>query len=140
MSIFTIPNNNTTIYGKYFKSLIKTMEQKNADKNLIAYCGLYCGECGKYKKGKCLGCQKNEKASWCTVRKCCIENGKVSCADCTVYASASECKKFNNIFSKLFGFLFGSDRQASIDMIKEKGYDAYAEEMVRRGTQSMKKK
>ena len=116
------------------------MEQKNADKNLIAYCGLYCGECGKYKSGKCPGCQKNEKVSWCTVRKCCIENGKVSCADCKVYVSASECKKFNNIFSKLFGFIFGYDRQASINMIKEKGYDAYAQEMVHRGTHCVKKK
>ena len=116
------------------------MEQKKADKNLIAYCGLYCGECGRYKKGKCPGCQKNEKATWCKVRSCCREGGKLSCADCSVYADASECKKFNNMISKLFAFLFGSDRQACIDRIKEKGYDAYAAEMTERGAQSLKKK
>jgi len=69
-----------------------------------------------------------------------MENGRMSCADCQVFATASECKKFNNIFSKLFGFIFGSDRQASVDMIKEKGYEAYAEEMTKRGTHSAKKK
>ena len=124
------------------------MEQKTTDpakvngasKNLIAFCGLYCGECGRYKQGKCPGCRKNEKASWCKVRKCCLENDRASCADCKVYATASECQKFNNIFSKLFGFIFGSDRQACIDMIKEKGYEAYAEEMTKRGTQTIKKK
>ena len=116
------------------------MEQKTADKNLVAFCGLYCGECGAYKKGKCPGCQKNEKASWCQVRKCCMENGQLSCADCTVFATASECKKFNNIFSKLFAFIFGSDRQACINMIKEKGYEGYAEEMTERSVQSLKKK
>lgn len=110
------------------------------DTNLIAYCGLYCGACGKYLKGKCPGCAKNEKASWCTVRKCCIESGQKSCLECKVYATASECKKFNNIFSKLFGFIFGSDRQASIDYIKQFGYDAYAQEMTSRKAQSMKKK
>jgi hypothetical protein len=118
------------------------MEQqtKTADKNLVAYCGLYCGECGRYKSKKCPGCQKNEKATWCKVRKCCMENGKLSCAECQVFATASECKKFNNIFSKLFGFIFGTDRQTSIDAIKEKGYEAYAEEMIRRGTHAIKKK
>lgn len=118
----------------------KFMDQKTPNKNLIAYCGLYCGECKAYKIGKCPGCQKNEKASWCKVRKCCIEGGKLSCADCKVYASASECKKFNNIISKLFSLIFGSDRQACINMIKEKGYDGYAEEMSKRGAQSLKRK
>jgi hypothetical protein len=116
------------------------MEQKTANKDLIACCGLYCGECRQYKKGKCSGCQKNEKATWCKVRTCCLESGKCSCADCQEFATASECKKFNNIFSKFFALVFGSNRQACIDRIKEKGYAAYAEEMVSRGTHSLKKK
>jgi len=69
-----------------------------------------------------------------------MENGKLSCADCTVYASPQECKKFNNIFSKLFGFIFGSDRLASIDMIKARGYEAYAEEMTKNKTHCIKRK
>ena len=116
------------------------MKEVTKDTSLVAYCALYCGACKKYLNEKCPGCQKNEKATWCTVRKCCMKNGHMSCADCKVYATASECKKFNNIFSKLFGFIFGSDRQASIDMIKTKGYDAYAEKMTRQKAQSIKRK
>lgn len=116
------------------------MEQKIADKNLVAFCGLYCGECKAYKKGRCPGCQKNEKATWCGIRKCCLENKRRSCADCQEFNNASDCKKFNNFFSKLFAFVFKSDRQACINMIKEKGYDAYAEEMTKRELQSIKKK
>ena len=115
------------------------MEQKIADKNLVAFCGLYCGECKAYKKGKCPGCQKNEKATWCGIRTCCLGKKIRSCADCQDFANARDCKKFNNFFSKLFAFVFRSDRQACINMIKEKGYDAYAEEMTKRGKQSIKK-
>jgi hypothetical protein len=116
------------------------MGQKTPDKNLIAFCGLYCGGCKIYKKGKCPGCRKNEKASWCKVRKCCLESGKLSCADCREFATASECKKFNNIFSKFFALVFRSNRQACIDRIKEKGYENYAQEMTERGVHSLKKK
>jgi hypothetical protein len=114
------------------------MEQKIADKSLIAFCGLYCGECGRYKSGKCLGCRENKKAGWRKVRTCCMESGKASCADCKDFATASDCKKFNNIFSKCFALLFGSNRQACINLIKEKGPDAFAEEMTKRGTHSLK--
>ena len=122
------------------KILLLGMEQKTIDKNLVAFCGLYCGECKAYKKGKCPGCQKNEKATWCKVRTFCLEKKICSCADCQDFANASECKKFTNFFSKLFAFVFSSDRQACINMIKEKGYDAYAEEMAKRGKQSIRKK
>jgi hypothetical protein len=115
------------------------MEQKTPDKNLIAFCGLYCGECGRYKDGKCPGCKENKKAGWCKVRTCCLTNGKASCADCQDFATASDCKKFNNIFSKCFAIMFGSNRQACIDMIKEKGYDGFTEEMTKLGKHSLKK-
>jgi hypothetical protein len=116
------------------------MEQKIADKNLVAFCGLYCGECKAYKKGKCPGCQKNEKATWCKIRTCCREKGICSCADCNDFTNACECKKFNNIFSKFFALVFKSDRQACIDKIKEIGYAAFAEEMTKRGAHTIKKK
>lgn len=52
----------------------------------VAYCGLYCGACRKWKKGKCPGCYHNEKASWCEIRKCCRENDYATCADCQIVA------------------------------------------------------
>ena len=66
------------------------------DTNLVAYCGLYCGGCKAYLHSKCPGCHENKRAGWCKIRKCCIANGKLSCADCTVHATPAECKKFNH--------------------------------------------
>ncbi|HQO39776.1 MAG TPA: DUF3795 domain-containing protein [Spirochaetota bacterium] len=109
-------------------------------KNRIAFCGLYCEECGRYERGKCPGCSMNEKATWCAVRKCCLENDYDSCADCTTFASAMDCRKFNNPVSKIFGFIFNSDRGKCIAYIKKNGYPAYAEQMDKLGRMSMKRK
>lgn len=109
------------------------------DVNLIAKCGLYCAACGKYQKGKCQGCLKNENASWCKVRECCIANGYGSCADCKEFANPMDCKKFNNVISKLFGLVFRSDRGACIHLIKEKGYENFAIYMSENKLQSVRK-
>jgi len=106
------------------------MNQITTDKTLIAYCGIYCGACPKFLKEKCPGCQKNEKATWCKVRTCCIENNYTSCADCKDFENVADCKKFNNFFSKLIGFILRSDRKACIELIKEKGYDDFAKYMA----------
>ena len=109
------------------------------DVNLIAKCGLYCAACGKYQKGKCPGCTKNESASWCKVRSCCIANGYRSCADCKEFENAMDCKKFNNAISKIFGFVFRSDRNACIKLIKEKGYENFALHMSGNKLQSIRR-
>ena len=116
------------------------METKQvvADKNLIAYCGLYCGACGSYLKGKCPGCKENVKATWCKTRLCCMENNYSSCADCKK-AELMACKKFNNLFSKLIGLVLRSDRPACIRRIKETGYEKYALEMATCKRQSIKR-
>lgn len=110
-----------------------------ADSENIAYCGLYCEACGKYSRGKCSGCMKNEKASWCGVRKCCIENGYKSCADCRTYTDPKECKDFHNPISRVIGFVFRSDRRGCIEYIRSNGYKAYAEHMASEGRMSMKR-
>jgi hypothetical protein len=109
-----------------------------ADSELIAYCGLYCGACSKYLKGKCPGCRKNEKAQWCKIRTCCIENNFHSCAECKM--NPHECKKFNNFFSKFFALIFKSDREACIHRIRKVGKEAYAKEMCEKGSMVIKKK
>jgi hypothetical protein len=110
-----------------------------ADKNLIAFCGLYCGSCRSYLKGKCPGCRDNVKATWCKVRSCGIENKFQSCADCTS-VELMECKKFNNFISKAFGYIFNSDRSACILRIRETGYENYALEMANTKRQTIKRK
>ncbi len=107
---------------------------------LVAACGIYCGNCSKYKKGNCPGCTKNDKASWCKIRICTKESGYITCAECKDYSDVYECGKFNTFLSKVFAFIFKSDRKASIKRIEEIGPDAYAEEMDASGKPVIKKK
>ncbi len=94
----------------------------------IAACGLFCGACSRYTKGKCPGCRDYEKATWCEVRKCCKEHGWQSCADCTLMPLAA-CRKFNGFIAKVFAVVFRSDRRGCIERIREVGREAFAAEM-----------
>jgi hypothetical protein len=110
-----------------------------ADVNLMGYCGLYCGACGKYRCGRCPGCHENQRAGWCKVRACCLENGYATCADCRLVADPRNCKKFNNFIAKLFGLIFRSDRRACILQIREIGLQAHAEQMAAAQLHSIKR-
>jgi|TergutMp193P3_1026864.scaffolds.fasta_scaffold252214_2 hypothetical protein len=111
-------------------------EQMTDNEQLIAYCGIYCGACPSYTSGKCEGCRsKSAKSSVkykkCEVKPCCVENGFFTCADCTIYASTKECKKYNPLLLKIASRIEGSDRSKAIEMIKEKGcaeFTAFMEE------------
>ena len=115
------------------------MEPIKNDEKLIAYCGLYCGACKKFTAGKCPGCPDNTRATWCTVRQCCIENKYSSCADCT-QMQLKDCKKFNNFISKMIGFVLKSDRAACINRIKEIGNIQFASEMAGKRIQTIRRK
>jgi len=39
------------------------MKTITSNAELVAYCGLYCGACGAYLKGRCPGCHENKKAT-----------------------------------------------------------------------------
>lgn len=108
-----------------------------ADKALVAYCGLYCGACGAYLRDRCPGCHHNEKATWCKIRACCTENGFASCADCKEFDDPKQCRKFHNLLSRIFGFIFRSDRAKCIARIKEAGIEQYADEMAEKKAQSL---
>jgi len=112
------------------EGLFFNLSDMEGESNLISYCGLYCGACHSFKKGKCPGCSNNEKASWCKVRKCNIAKGLKSCADCEEYPIVSECPKFNNFVAKAFGIVFNTDRSKGIAFIKNNGYEHYAGEMA----------
>lgn len=106
---------------------------------LVAFCGLYCGACGAFLKEKCNGCSKNEKATWCKIRVCCKAKKVTSCAECNEYTNPKDCNKFHNNMSKIFAFLFKSDRAACIAQIKALGKSGHAKRMTELRKHSLKK-
>ncbi len=107
--------------------------------DLVAYCGLYCGACGSYRKGRCPGCHENTKASWCKARACCREHGLGSCAECTEHPDPATCATFDNFFSKLIGLVLNSDRRAGVLAIRELGKDGFADLMIREGRPALRR-
>jgi hypothetical protein len=115
------------------------MKQVVSDSGLVAFCGLYCGGCRAYLNDKCSGCKENVKATWCKIKTCCMENKYVSCADCKDFKDVNDCKKFNNFISKIFAFVFRSNRKACIEQIQEKGKDKHTEIMASLKAHSLKR-
>ncbi len=116
------------------------MTTTQGNPKLVAACGLYCGECPKYKQGKCPGCPSNDKATWCKIRACCQANGYNNCALCPLFIDVRECGKFNNFVARLFALIYRSDRTANIARIREIGVEAYADEMATKGQMTLRRK
>ena len=110
-----------------------------ADPGLVARCGLYCGACKAYLKGRCPGCHENVKATWCNVRLCCKEQEFASCADCSDFTDPMQCTHFNNFMSRFFGLVFRSDRAACIRQIRELGLEGHAADMAAKKRHTIKK-
>ena len=115
------------------------MKEVQSNPDLVAYCGLYCGACRSYLREKCPGCHENEKAGWCKIRVCCIDNQYLSCADCKDYDNPQDCKQFGNFMAKLFSLIFRSNRPACIHQIKELGIQGHADNMAETKRQSIKR-
>ena len=107
------------------------------DPALVAYCGLYCGACGAFLKGRCPGCHENAKARWCKVRACCLEHAYKTCADCTDFADPNACRSFNSWISTVIGVVLNSNRQACVLKIRELGADGFAAYMTEQKRQSL---
>jgi hypothetical protein len=106
------------------------MPEIQVDARLVARCGLYCGACRSYLKGKCGGCSENEKATWCAVRSCCADRDIFICAECADFPDPRDCKKFDSPISRLFGLVMRSDRAACIDQVRELGLEGHAAAMA----------
>lgn len=115
------------------------MKPINIDENLVSYCGLYCGACPSHLKEKCPGCHENTRATWCKVRSCCLANSHDSCGNCREHDDIKSCSKFNNIISKIFGFIFRSDRHAGIMKIRELGIRGFAKYMAETKRQAIRR-
>ena len=96
---------------------------------VLAYCGLVCSDCGAYLKNKCQGCHSDKPMSInCKVKPCAQEKGYTTCAECTDFEKFEDCKKLNNFISKVFGFIFRSDRIGNLNRIKQIGVDSFKQE------------
>ena len=102
------------------------METENTAGRIVAYCGIVCSDCGMYKKQKCEGCHSEKPMALnCKVKPCAIEHGYSTCAECTEFDDLKKCKKLNNFISKIFGFIFRSDRIGNIYKIREMGLEEF---------------
>lgn len=108
-----------------------------ANPDLVARCGLYCGACRTYLKGRCPGCRENAKAGWCKIRGCCAERSYATCADCTEHPDPATCPKFNNLIARVFGVVFNSDRAACVRKIRGLGVEGFAAHMSAEKRQSL---
>jgi hypothetical protein len=109
------------------------------DTKLVAACGLYCGACRAYLNEHCPGCVNNDKATWCKIRSCTKTQGMSTCAECREHTNPMACGKFNNIFSKVIGFVFRSNRPACIEQIKTLGLEGHAQRMAELRSQTIKR-
>ena len=116
------------------------MTEIRADAALVACCGLYCGACGAFLKGRCQGCRENARAGWCKVRACCLERGYASCADCADHADPATCGKFDNFVARAIGLVLRSDRRACVLKARELGSDGYAAFMAGQRAQTFDRK
>ncbi|MCD4829023.1 MAG: DUF3795 domain-containing protein [Candidatus Cloacimonetes bacterium] len=109
------------------------MEKKPSDV-IVAYCGLVCSNCGAYLKEKCAGCHSDKPMYRnCKMKACAIEHGYITCADCSDFTDLKVCKKLNGVVSKLFGFVFRTDKMESLRRIREIGLEKFKEEKRKEG-------
>ena len=106
---------------------MKTDPENHA--NLIASCGLFCANCGKYKRNKCPGCRENTKATWCKIRSCCMEKHIANCSFCTEFKNPRECMKYNNLISRIIEYFTSTDRSLCITFIRDQGEAKFQEIM-----------
>ena len=78
---------------------------KKMDTSLLSPCGVYCGNCAVYKKGKCLGCSEESKKAettekvFCDIYSCAKNKKLATCSDCDSYP----CEKYDKgIFAGSF--------------------------------------
>jgi len=110
------------------------------NRTLFSYCGLFCGNCKRgYARNSDVSklCKNGCGFASCSIRKCAQEKNLESCAECDDYLS---CKLLNSFMSKLFGFIFRSNRIGTLNLIRNSGYDHAADLLKKSGKMTVPKK
>ena len=117
--------------------MIPILSQPPAEEH-IAACGLFCTNCGAFRRKKCQGCQIAPMFACCPVRACCHGQQITTCAQCPQFAAPQDygkCRKVNNLIAKIIAFLFKSDRPAALAMLRDQGREAYLYQKRQTGKQ-----
>ena len=93
----------------------------------VAACGLFCTNCGAFRKGRCKGCHVQPAFSSCPVRLCCKEKGIPHCGSCDEFPAPRdyhECKKLNTFVARVFAFIFRTNRFEAVTLLRDQGLEA----------------
>ena len=102
---------------------------ENDKEIMVAYCGLICSECGMFKKGKCPGCYGDRPINRnCKIEKCNVDNDYQTCAECKKFPELQNCRKLNNVISKVMGLIFRTNRNANLYSIRDAGLEKFKSE------------
>ena len=105
------------------------MEAASVEK-IVAYCGLVCNDCGAFKKNRCGGCYCEKPMNMgCKVKPCAVDRGYGTCAECCDFDEFADCKKLNNFISRIFAFIFKSNRIGNLKRIRQIGLDEFKREI-----------
>lgn len=104
-------------------------------KDLLSFCGLYCGNCSGYKRGlplmgTCASCRAGGGSPECAIRKCCQEKNYRTCAECDTLET---CAFFDGFMHKVARVVFGSNKRENLCRIKEIGVEAFVEGRIQCG-------
>ncbi|TXT67677.1 MAG: hypothetical protein BAJALOKI1v1_30040 [Promethearchaeota archaeon] len=98
--------------------------------DLVTYCGLWCGACPSFHRGRCKGCRttenKNPKKKKCGygIRKCCKDRGIEYCGQCDAYP----CSKINRLITSQKGrkeYDYRHNIPQNFQMIKKEGFEKW---------------
>lgn len=106
------------------------MSQSNHE-FILAHCGLVCSNCGMYRKGRCQGCHSDKPMyRGCKVKKCCLDRQLGTCAECDEFVNLRDCRKLHNWVSRIFAFIFRTNRIGNLYRIREVGVDEFRQEVT----------
>ena len=110
---------------------------KLRNKDLIAPCGLYCGECLGFQDGRCAGCLSREGlclkyTKICKIYSCCADKkGLRFCGECREFP----CGKFTKFFDTPAWY---NEVVRNLREIKKVGLEKFLKEQVKRVNQLIK--
>jgi Protein of unknown function (DUF3795) len=96
------------------------------EKEYAGCCGLYCGLCPRFQStapSRCLGCQRGEQRSYCSVWRCGVgARGYLTCAECAEYP----CERLRRTLGEgVDSFISHAPAIPNLKRIRDAGLETY---------------